>query len=83
MTPGRWLLALYGVGMGLLVILAVAYDIWAVGTGHTTISEWCLAESQARPWLPALLTALVTLPLGMLLGHLWFPQYLPRKEKKT
>lgn len=65
------------IGFGLLVcavILAVCiWDPWAIATGRLTVSRWSLLTGQACGWFVALAAFALALPLGILLGHLWFP----------
>lgn len=75
MTNLGWMCVVFGLGLAALLVGVIVYDVWAVGSGHCTISEWCLETGRKHPWVVALLTAFATLPLGILIGHLWFPQY--------
>jgi len=78
MTSLAWFCVTFGLLVAAFVVAAIAYDVWAVETRHLTISEWCLAAGRKHLWLVALLTAIAVLPLGILIGHLWFPQYVQR-----
>jgi hypothetical protein len=74
MSPVAWLCAALGFLFAAFTVIAIVYDITAVEHGWTTISQWCLDAGRHRPIIPALITAVVFLILGALLGHLWFPQ---------
>jgi hypothetical protein len=54
------------------VAVVAAYDIWAYRSHgyHATISYLLLSASQKRP----IVAALIGLALGILLGHLFWPQ---------
>jgi len=75
MTTLAWSGVVFGVVFAVAILLAIAYDVWAVEDGRETISQWCLRIGRAHPVVPALLGAVAGLLLGALIGHLWFPQH--------
>lgn len=74
MTPLAWVAACFGVWVGLMVLLAVTWDVWAVKHGHETISRWTLDTSRKHPILPFALGLFVGFVLGCLAGHLFIYQ---------
>lgn len=75
MTRLAWLSVSFGLFVSAVIVSIIVYDVWAATSGSITVSEWCLETGRKHPWLVALLTAFATLPLGILIGHLWFPQH--------
>lgn len=78
MNKLAWFCALFGWAICGFIAFAIIFDIGQAETSRTTISRWCLHTARQHPWLPVLLTAPVFLLLGILLGHLWFPQQLEK-----
>lgn len=78
MSKLAWLCAWFGWAVCGLIAFAIYFDIGQAETCRETISRWCLATAQVHPWVAVVLTAPIFLVLGILIGHLWFPQYLPK-----
>lgn len=59
-NAGGWmLLALIGA--------VLAYEAWAVWTGHLTISQWTARKTRGKPWLKVAFGAVIGLTLWHLL----------------
>lgn len=78
MTKLAWICALIGWAICGLTALAILWDIYEAQGDRITISRWCLDRGRENPILVVLLTAPVFLAIGILMGHLWFPQYLEK-----
>lgn len=78
MSKLGWVCAIFGWAIAGVIAFAIIFDIGQAETSKTTISHWCLVTAREYPWLPVVLSAPVFLILGILIGHLWFPQYLPK-----
>jgi hypothetical protein len=76
-TSAVWLV-IAAVYAGLLlatgVVATVVYDLIAVRKGWRTVSEETLFLSRGFPWVAVLITGLLCFAVGVLIGHLFFPQ---------
>ena len=66
----------FGTAIGVVLIAAIIVDLNFKATQRPTISERILKASLYRPIIAVLLTVILTAPVFMLLGHLFFPQHI-------
>lgn len=71
-----WFCAGFGTCLGLVIVLAVVIDVVWKERDVTSISKRTLWAAVYRPALASLFSGLMCLIIGMLLGHLFFPQYV-------
>jgi hypothetical protein len=81
-TTLGWLCIVFGVLVAAVIIAVCIYDPYAIATGKITVSRFTLDLGWKHPGLAALVAAMLTLPVGILIGHLWFPQYVAESEMK-
>ncbi len=77
MTTLSWLCVVFGITVAVCIFAAIGYDLYAVANDKTTISRFCLESAQRHPWFAAFVAAMLTMPVGILIGHLFFPQEIP------
>lgn len=71
MTKLAWFCVCFGVLVAVCILSVCIYDPYAVATGGETVSRTVLVLGDRHPWLVALLTATLLLPVAILIGHLW------------
>lgn len=79
-TPWLVVAAIYaGLLLASCIISTVVYDLVALKRGWRTVSEDTLLLSRRFPWVAVILTGILCFVVGVLVGHLFFPQiyYLP------
>jgi hypothetical protein len=70
------LVIFFAVIVTLCLIATLVYDIWAINTGRVTISRTSLELGARYPVFAVAVSSIICLAVGMLLGHLFFGQYL-------
>ena len=73
MTIGETLLAIFGIGFGLMIVALVILDCWLCLTGQTTISRRLAAACKVDPIIAVLISGPFFFIAGCLAGHWWFP----------
>lgn len=58
------------------IVATVVYDLIALRRGWRTVSLEAAILSRSQPVFAVLLTGLLCFALGVLIGHLFFPQYV-------
>ncbi len=56
------------------IIGTIVYDLIAIQKGWRTVSEETYLLSNKSRWVGIILTGVVCLAVGILIGHLFFPQ---------
>jgi hypothetical protein len=77
MTPAIWLIiaAVYvGLVLGTGVVIVVAYDLWALRYGWRTVSDEFHHLGRTFPTIALVVTGVLCLIVGMLIGHLFLGQ---------
>lgn len=74
MREAAWFAVGFGVATLFFTVLVVAVDISWHFDGIATVSQRALASANHHPILAAIVGAIFGLALGVLLGHVYFPQ---------
>jgi hypothetical protein len=74
LSTGTWVVVILGLLVGLGIVVVIVIDVCLYAAHVNTISDRLLRAATKNPGWAALASAIVCLPLGMLLGHLFFPQ---------
>lgn len=68
-----WFCAGFGVCFACAVLLAIAADLHLACKNDPTISESVYLATTKKMWVAILTTIIITAPVFMLIGHLFFP----------
>lgn len=75
-TPWLVVAAVYfGLLLSTSVVCTIIYDLIATRRGWRTVSEETLLLARTYPWIAVLVTGWLAFTVGVLCGHLFFPQY--------
>lgn len=71
-----WALATIGCIVGLAILFIIIYDVYLIENKYRSISRRTLLLCQQYPIVAAILSGIVCYLIGLLSGHLWWPQYV-------
>lgn len=73
MTIKLYMLATLGVTLGILWILAIAYNVYRIRTGQKSFSRLIVERSATHPLFSPFIGIVVGFTVGLLFGHWWWP----------